>query len=149
MKAVAVGSENGELRNRVIFTVPSPVVGYQAKAGVSNTAIDEAELKQTGDGTYTQPTETDEKDANQEPPSDSSNEATPAQSTKETAAATTTLPVREGPPATDAATDKKEDDSTKTEEKKDEEVVPAPLVAAGSAPAKALGAKELLEAEAK
>ncbi|KAF2018518.1 CRAL/TRIO domain-containing protein [Aaosphaeria arxii CBS 175.79] len=58
MKAIAVGSEDGQPRRKLIFTIANPV-GREAaqKAPIPNTPIDEAELRLTTDGTATQPTD--------------------------------------------------------------------------------------------
>lgn len=92
MKAVAVGSEGGRPRRKVVFTVPNPVKNESAKGSkaVINTPIDEGELRLTTVGTATQPeveTPTDDK-----PPADSPSPS----STPQQAATETTLPIRQG-----------------------------------------------------
>lgn len=99
-KAIAVGSEKGKPRHTHIFTIPSPVGVISAEnAHPVNTPVNELE-QQLGDGTATQPPDTD--DANlddQTPPSPET--PTPSATPKpesQTAdeARGTTLPLREG-----------------------------------------------------
>lgn len=108
-KAIAVGSEKGKPRHTHIFTIPNPVGVISAEnAHPVNTPINELE-QQLGDGTATQPPDTD--DANiddQTPPSPETPtpSATPKPESQTAATSTapsttgesreTTLPLREG-----------------------------------------------------
>ncbi|KAF2685644.1 CRAL/TRIO domain-containing protein [Lentithecium fluviatile CBS 122367] len=112
-KAIAVGSEQGKLRNTHILTIPNPV-GAKAEVPVVNTPVDELELQLLGDGTATQPPDTEIPNVEDQtpPPSDTPTpSATPkpeSQATTSTTPATsstpsvdggakeTTLPIREG-----------------------------------------------------
>lgn len=117
MKAVAVGNEKGQPRRRTVFTIPNPVGAKAEGKPVVNTPVDEAELALTGDGTATQPPDTDDSNIDiLTPPSDTPTpSATPkpeSQVTTSTTPATSvtvsraesraeapkesTLPIREG-----------------------------------------------------
>jgi hypothetical protein len=103
MTAVAIGTENGQPRQRTVFTIPSPV-NAKIKEPVVNTPIDEAELALTTVGTATQPSESATAAADIDtPPSDDSpaTSSTPKpepQAPNSTQEASANLPIRTANP---------------------------------------------------
>ncbi|KAF2714115.1 CRAL/TRIO domain-containing protein [Pleomassaria siparia CBS 279.74] len=100
MKAVAIGSENGKPRRRVIFSIPDPVGAKLRGQAIPNTPIDERELELTTVGTATHPPATDDSNVDVTPPTtDSSSPAlTPPFATTAEAAVVdqSSLPLRQG-----------------------------------------------------
>ncbi|KAF2738023.1 CRAL/TRIO domain-containing protein [Polyplosphaeria fusca] len=104
MNAIAVGMENGQPRNKTIFTIENPV-DARAMLGpaIINTPIDEAELALTTAGTATQPTDKDVAEAEMDTPQDGTPTLSPTPNAAESTPATSVsgtkteeLPIRAG-----------------------------------------------------
>lgn len=95
MIAMGVGSENGQPRKKVIFTIPEPVGWGSGRIPVANTPAFEKGDPLTTVGTATHPLDTDDAES-ETPPSDSppASETTSLAATK--SPIQTELPIREG-----------------------------------------------------
>jgi len=93
MQAWGVGSQNGQPRRQLIFTIPKPV-GWKTAAQPNTPAFEKGDPLTTV-GTATQPPDASEQ-SDETPPSFSSSDSAEASPAQSAAPIQTTLPIREG-----------------------------------------------------